>query len=88
MAVYQFLAFVSSLCKHMADDQPYEGKPMSELLTTRDLANLLGLSVHTIHQRRYRGDELPPAIRFGNVIRYRSEDVERWLRAHTEADAG
>jgi predicted DNA-binding transcriptional regulator AlpA len=58
---------------------------MSDLLTTAELADLLGLSPHTIHQRRYRGASLPRSIQLGaGVIRYRREHVEEWLAAHTE----
>lgn len=60
----------------------------AELLTPKDLADLLGLSVNTVYQRRYRHDALPPAIKLGNVIRYRREDVDRWLDEHLEREAG
>ncbi|CAN5874238.1 hypothetical protein BH23ACT5_BH23ACT5_09960 [soil metagenome] len=58
---------------------------MSELLTVKDLADLMGWAEHTVYQRRYRGDSLPRAISVGkNVIRFRREDVDRWLEKHSE----
>lgn len=56
-----------------------------DLLTTAELAALLGLKPHTIHQRRYRGDSLPRSITLSaNVIRYRRSEVEAWLEAHSD----
>lgn len=53
------------------------------MLTNQGLADLMGWSVKTVHMRRYRGDSLPPCIKIGNTIRYRAEDVDKWLRDHT-----
>lgn len=58
---------------------------MSELLTVKDLAALMGWAEHTVYQRRYRGDSLPQAIAVGKALRFRRQDVERWLEEHTEA---
>jgi predicted DNA-binding transcriptional regulator AlpA len=56
-----------------------------DLLTTAELAAMLGLSPHTIHQRRYRGDSLPRSISISaNVIRYRRSEIEAWLEEHTD----
>jgi excisionase family DNA binding protein len=56
-----------------------------QLMTIRELAELLGWSEHTIYQRRYRGDSLPRSIKLGNgAVRFRHEDVETWLDAQTD----
>ena len=52
-----------------------------ELLTAKDLADLMGWSLHTVYQRRYRADSLPKSITVGQAIRLRREDVEQWLRS-------
>lgn len=55
----------------------------TNLLTVGDLAALMGWSISTIYQRRYRGASLPPAIEVGQTIRFRAEDVDAWLISHT-----
>ena len=52
---------------------------MDTLLTPEELAQILGLSVQTIYNRRYNGANLPPALKLGNQIRYRQKDIEHWL---------
>lgn len=58
---------------------------LPQLMTVRDLAELMGWSEHTIYQRRYRGDSLPRSFKLGNgSVRYRASDVERWLDHHSD----
>ena len=49
------------------------------LLTTRQVAELLGLSAETV-LRRWRRGEIPGGIRLAsNVLRFREAAIERWL---------
>jgi predicted DNA-binding transcriptional regulator AlpA len=48
------------------------------LLTSRELAAMLGLKERTINTRRASGDT-PPYLKIGRVVRYRLSDVEMWL---------
>ena len=49
------------------------------LLTTRELAEYLGLSTETV-LRRWRRGEIPGGIRLAsNVLRFRESAVEAWL---------
>ena len=48
------------------------------LLRPDELASLLGIPLATIYRWRRRGDG-PCGIRLGRQVRYRREDVERWL---------
>ena len=49
------------------------------LLTTRDVADLLGLSTETV-LRRWRRGEIPGGIRLAsNVLRFREAAIEDWL---------
>jgi excisionase family DNA binding protein len=49
------------------------------LLTTRDLAEYLGLSPETVLRRWRRGD-IPGGIRLAsNVLRFRESAIEAWL---------
>ena len=61
---------------------------MAELMTVKELAALMGWSEHTVYQRRWRGDSLPPAITLKQTIRFRRQDVDRWLDEHTEEPKG
>jgi predicted DNA-binding transcriptional regulator AlpA len=60
------------------------------LLTTREVAELLGLSTESV-LRRWRRGEIPGGIRLAsNVLRYREAAIEQWLAELEEqsADAG
>ncbi len=48
------------------------------LLRPDELASLLGIPLATIYRWRSRGDG-SPGIRVGRHVRYRLEDVDRWL---------
>ena len=49
------------------------------LLTTRELAEYLGLSAETV-LRRWRRGEIPGGIRLAsNVLRFREAAIEEWL---------
>ena len=62
------------------------GRP-TRLLTTSELAELLGITVEAVYSRRQRGGgSLPPALRLGRSLRWRTADVETWLSDQTEAD--
>lgn len=68
------------MAKHKVTDR---GSP---LLTIEEFAELMGWSPQTVHQRRYRGEPLPPAIEIGRTVRFRRSDVESWLKSHTATD--
>jgi len=56
--------------------------PMPErpkLLAARDVAELLRVDTKTVRRWRSEG-KLPPAIELGgSVVRWRAEDIDRWL---------
>lgn len=55
------------------------------LLTPKDLADLVGVSLETIRNWRLNGLG-PPCVQIGrSVIRYRPEDVEAWLAEKAQA---
>jgi excisionase family DNA binding protein len=51
------------------------------LLRPDELAAFLGIPLATIYRWRSRGDG-PRGIRVGRHVRYRVEEVERWLDEH------
>jgi predicted DNA-binding transcriptional regulator AlpA len=54
-----------------------------KLLDIDQVGEILGLTREAIYGRRRR-DDFPPAIRVGNVLRWRIEDVEAWLDERRE----
>lgn len=54
-------------------------KRMEKLLTPEELAAILCLSVQTVYNRRSNGDDLPPAVHIGRLVRYRVSDVDAWI---------
>lgn len=48
------------------------------LMSVKELAELLQVSVKTIYDWRYRGLG-PTAIRVGRYVRYEPDEIERWL---------
>lgn len=55
------------------------------LLTTRAVAEVLGLSPETI-LRRFRAGELPGYRLASNVLRFRADDVDAYLEARREGN--
>jgi predicted DNA-binding transcriptional regulator AlpA len=54
----------------------------SELLTIKDVADLIHSSPGTIHYWRHASPEkTPPAIKVGPRLLFRRADVEAWLAA-------
>jgi excisionase family DNA binding protein len=56
---------------------------LDRLLTPQQLAAYLGVPVTTLYAWRYRG-EGPPGFRVGKHLRYRWQDVERWVQNQLE----
>ena len=61
-----------------ASERDAEQTTERRLLRPDELASFLGIPLATIYQWRSRGDG-PPGLRVGRHVRYRIEDVERWL---------
>jgi predicted DNA-binding transcriptional regulator AlpA len=56
--------------------------PEREALWTRtELAEYLGISPSTLTVWRYRGQG-PVAVKIGNRLRWRPDDVDAWIAAH------
>ncbi|PJM79015.1 helix-turn-helix transcriptional regulator [Bifidobacterium scaligerum] len=55
------------------------------LLKVSDLAQRYGKSESSIYRLRcYHPEQLPPAVKIGNTVRWRPEDVEKWEAAQTD----
>ena len=61
-------------------------EPADRLLTVKELAEYLGVSVTTLYQWRYRR-EGPLGFRVGRHVRYRWTEVTEWIE-HQLEDVG
>lgn len=52
----------------------------TDLLGVEEAAAILGTTPATLRNWRYRG-EGPISFKVGRLVRYRPEELERWLRA-------
>lgn len=55
-----------------------------EFFSPTTLAEYLDVPLPTIYQWRYQGKG-PAAIKVGRHVRYRRQDVERWLASQTDS---
>ena len=65
----------------MASSEPQGGElplPDDRLLTTREVAEYLGVSSESV-LRRWRAGELPGFRLAPNLLRFRASEVEAWL---------
>lgn len=56
---------------------------VEKLLTTKEVAEWLRVSLTTLHKWR-KEQAGPPAVQLGNRLRYRRAEVEAWLDEHVE----
>lgn len=64
-----------------------ESETTSILLSQKDAAKMLGTTVGSLNVLRATGRNPIPFVRWGNRIRYRREDIEKWIADNTiEAD--
>jgi len=57
------------------------GHKMYKLLTSKEVAKILGLSVAWCEFHRWKGDGIP-FIKLGRTVRYRESDVLAWVDKH------
>ena len=60
------------------DTERLSGLGLEPILTTRELADYLGVNVQAIYDLRADGRG-PSGVRVGRELRYRVSDVRRWL---------
>jgi excisionase family DNA binding protein len=59
---------------------------MERLLSTEEVAEVLGRPARTLRQWRYLG-EGPRYLKVGATVRYRARDIEKWLEAQEREGA-
>jgi excisionase family DNA binding protein len=64
-------------------DQSEPPSRRERLMSPGEVARFLGVPLHTLYRWRSRGDG-PPGYRLGRHLRYRVDDVERWLEDHRD----
>lgn len=55
----------------------------TRLLSQKDAAKILGTTVGSLNVLRANGRNPIPFVRWGNRIRYRLEDIEKWITDNT-----
>lgn len=56
---------------------------LEALLTTKQVAELLGLKAATLEKARSTGmGDFPPFVRFDRNVRYLRADIHAWIVAH------
>ena len=78
MATHAYLYFLLACASAFAKVE------MDKLLTSDQLAAVLGLSVQTLYNRRTRGEPLPPCVKVGRLLRYEQTVVQAWLASQRE----
>ena len=66
----------------------HQSQPQN-LLRERNVAHQLGVAVYTLQKWRSRGGG-PEFVRFGpkgSAVRYRQEDIDRWLNENRSSGA-
>jgi excisionase family DNA binding protein len=58
------------------------------LLTISDVAEWLGVSKGWVYDHTTRKQPRLPAIRFGEVTRFRRQDIEQFIQQHAKGDSG
>jgi hypothetical protein len=66
--------------------QAEENRTVERLLSTEEVAEVLGRPSRTLRQWRYLGIG-PTYLKVGATVRYRTRDVEAWLEAQTQEPA-
>jgi hypothetical protein len=63
-----------------------KGRALERLLSTEEVAEVLGRPPRTLRQWRYLGVG-PTYLKVGAAVRYRPRDVEAWLEAQEQEPA-
>lgn len=58
--------------------------PMSELLNEFEAAEYLDVKVSTLRIWRYAGRYDLPFVKIGRLVRYRAEDLEKWIASRVK----
>lgn len=58
---------------------------LDRMMTTPEVAEMLGLSEQTLHDWRCTGRVKLPFVKLGGAVRYRRRDVLEFLDTHTHS---
>ena len=56
---------------------------LARLMTPAEVAELLGVREQTLTAWRHRGSQELPYVKAGRLVRYKKEDVERFVQMRT-----
>ena len=63
----------------MQNLQPDPTNSRIALITDKDVADMLQISVRHLHRLKSRGDVIPP-VKIGKLTRWNLKEVEQWIR--------
>jgi excisionase family DNA binding protein len=63
-------------------------KSEQKLLTPKEVARWLDVSIDWVHNHATRKNPRLPVVRIGKLLRFRSEDVEEFIRGQAIETAG
>ena len=61
-----------------------DNKVELQLLSQQEAAKILGTTVGSLNAMRAQGRNPIPFVRWGNRIRYRREDIKKWIDENTK----
>ena len=61
----------------------FEARNLARLMTPAEVAELLGVREQTLTAWRHRGSQELPYVKAGRLVRYKAEDVERFVKMRT-----
>ena len=68
-------------------DAKQELTPSQILVSQKEAAKMLGTTVGSLNVLRATGRNPIPFVRWGNRIRYRRDDIEKWIADNTVSGA-
>lgn len=54
------------------------------LATLDDFCGYVGIAAQTYYNWKWQGRDLPPVRRIGRSLRFRWDDIEKWVDAQTD----
>lgn len=55
------------------------------VIGVEELAHIMGISVGSVYRRRCEKPEtLPPAVKVGNRLRWRTDTIDKWMHEQEE----
>lgn len=84
--MYKRVAFMSAAPTPTATPPANGVKGHDRLLTINDVAEWLGVSKAWVYDHATRKRPFLPCVRFGELTRFRRDEIEQFIRKHAKAN--